>query len=143
MAAKNGGMEETQSRDRSDSGGRVHFKDAQVTPDHQGEIVVNVGKDGVFDAHIGFLQEKRNYSIQVTLPKYLGDEVSLLTKVPDITVKEFKTTPSKDKHVIIFEWAVAQHGVVNKEIHLQDAANHKYTLKSKHRPSDWVKVRRC
>lgn len=49
---------------RSGSSGRVHFPEGQVTPEHAGEIVVQLSPDQMHaDAHLGFLQVRNSFGL--------------------------------------------------------------------------------
>jgi len=106
-----------QSRARSGSSGRVHFPDNQVTPEHAGEIVVQLSPDQMHaDAHLGFLQEGRRYGVNLHVPRYLGDNVTVTRANAHLQLKEIRSSPDKSGHEFVLELEAYHDKLVNEEI---------------------------
>jgi len=106
-----------QSRARSGSSGRVHFPDNQVTPEHAGEIVVQLSPDQMHaDAHLGFLQEGRRYGVNLHVPRCLGDNVTVARANAHLQLKEVRSNPDKNGHEFVLELEAYHDKLINEEI---------------------------
>lgn len=106
-----------QARARSGSSGRVHFSDNQVTPEHAGEILVQLSPDQMHaDAHLGFLQEGRRYVVNLYVPRFLGDNITVTRANAHLQLKEIRTNADKSSHEFILELEAYHDKLVNEEI---------------------------
>jgi len=106
-----------QGRARSGSSGRVHFSDSQVTPEHAGEILVQLSPDRMHaDAHLGFLQEGRRYGVNLCVPRYLGDNVTVARANAHLQLKEIRSNADKSGHEFVLELEAYHDKLVNEEI---------------------------
>ncbi len=109
----------TERKNSLGSGGHVRFSDAQVTPDHSGEISVEVAADGSSaEANLGFLQIGRRYEISLKLPVFLGDKITNGEFNPNVRLIQAHHTADRSGHTLKIELTTSQERQLSEVLEL-------------------------
>jgi len=108
----------------------VHFKESELTPEHAGEITIEVkSSTRQAEAHIGFLQIGRRYEIVLNLQYYLGSEVSVAQLNPNLSVKTIEALPGHHTgHKLTLELTTSHEKLLSEHVELVNSKGEKFGL---------------
>jgi len=107
----------------------VHFKESQLTPEHAGEITVEVkaaAKEA--EVHLGFLQIGRRYEIVLDLPYYLGSEVSIARLNPNLSLKSVDSLSDNSGHKLTLELTTSHEALLSERLELVNSKGDPFAL---------------
>lgn len=101
------------------SSSHVRFPDSQVTPDHSGEIAVEVSDNGsTAEANLGFLQIGRRYEVSLKLPVFLGEKITMGEFNPNVRLVQAHHLADRHGHTLKIELTTSQERQFNEVLEL-------------------------